>query len=83
MTKALSLFLVFLSLMVYGQDSVRVQITINPDGVDAGQKVYIAGNLPILGFWDPAGLEMENSESAKWDAEFYVPIGKLIEFKIT
>ncbi len=59
----------------------QVTITVAvPD--NAPETVYLAGNLPILGPWHPAGLKT-TGDGTERTATITVPAGHILEFKVT
>jgi predicted alpha/beta superfamily hydrolase len=45
--------------------------------------LFVAGNLPALGAWQPDGLRMTKGDSSIWTATIVAPGDTLIEFKVT
>lgn len=49
----------------------------------AGENLYITGNLPALGNWDPAGKKLEKDQSGTYRVSLSVSKGCIIECKLT
>lgn len=64
-------------------ESVNVSFTIKNAQTTWGQNVYIVGNCPELGNWDPAKAVGPGSCSnyPTWQLNATIPAGKTIEFK--
>jgi predicted alpha/beta superfamily hydrolase len=65
--------------------TARVSVTIKasvPAGTPAGDPLWITGNLPELGAWEPRGLQLRPYGGA-YRARLDVPIGTQLEFKLT
>lgn len=68
-------------------DDVRVRIEV--DILDEGSseakpvEVYISGNIKQLGAWQPNGLKLDRTEANNFWAEFSVPVGTRVQFKVT
>lgn len=45
--------------------------------------VYITGNTPQLGNWDPAARPLARQPDGTWSATFTFPAGALVEYKFT
>jgi len=45
--------------------------------------LYIAGNLPELGNWDPGQIAMTQGTDSLWRCSINSPAGRVIEFKVT
>lgn len=65
-------------------ESVNVSFTIKNAQTTWGQNVYIVGNCPELGNWDPAKAVGPGSCSnyPTWQLNATIPAGKTIEFKV-
>lgn len=46
-------------------------------------KVYITGNLPELGNWDPAGIPLSLKGPGKYEINFVAHTGSIVECKLT
>ena len=76
--------LFFLAILtVRAQDSVQVIFKIQANNIPDTAKVYITGNLRVLGNWQPDKVSLINTHSNYWEKTFYLPGGKNIEYKIT
>ncbi|KAG2618930.1 hypothetical protein PVAP13_3NG140701 [Panicum virgatum] len=61
--------------------TVRVRFVLEEQGA-LDQSVYLVGDDPALGIWDPANaIPLELAESHGWILEKDLPANKLIEFK--
>jgi hypothetical protein len=48
-----------------------------------GQQIFIAGNQPMLGGWQPDGLPLTRMDDNTWVATAIVDLAVPLEFKIT
>ncbi|MBI5215134.1 MAG: histidine kinase [Ignavibacteriae bacterium] len=63
-----------------------VRITINviaPSSTPKDATIFIAGNEPKLGDWDPGKVSMKQLYDSLWTTELTFPKGLFLEFKIT
>ncbi len=73
----------FLPVSLFSQDR---HITINviaPAATPSDAKIFIAGNSPVLGNWDPGKVVMRKENDSLWSVSGDAPSGSFIEFKIT
>jgi predicted alpha/beta superfamily hydrolase len=60
--------------------SLKVNIK---QGMPEDSELYITGNLPELGNWDPAGVKLNQIGKNDWEIELHPELGNIIECKIT
>jgi serine phosphatase RsbU (regulator of sigma subunit) len=80
------LFLSFLLLACQIDESAEyhpVTIRVVAESLPAGDRVYIAGNLPDLGSWNPRRVALEPAEDGAWERTFSFQAGTHLEFKFT
>lgn len=63
-------------------DRITFRVTAPPD-VPEKAPLFLAGNLPQLGSWNAAGVQLDHGSDGKWSATLDLPTGANIEFKIT
>jgi len=63
----------------------QLTIIVVPDAPirDSALAVYIAGNKPQLGLWNPAAVVLTKENDSVWKYESLFTIGEIVEFKIT
>ena len=73
---------------VYGAtavaDSGDVAVTFRLSGISTKNDgaVYVAGNVPALGSWDPAaGVRLTRMEDGVWTATAHLPAHELVEYR--
>ncbi len=82
------LFVVVLLLLIppnwgWGQDKkVRVRV-VPPASTPGDAKIFIAGNTPALGNWDPGKVTLTKEDDRLWVYTTDAPVGSVLEFKIT
>jgi len=54
-----------------------------PEGTPADAKVYLCGNDPAVGGWDPMGVALEYFETRLYRLELRLRIGTKLEYKFT
>ncbi len=65
-------------------DLVQVELRVRlAPGVTPGDGLFVAGNLPALGDWQPAVVPLPRVGKGLYALPFTAPVGKPIEFKIT
>jgi len=65
--------------------ATRVAVTILvsvPAGTPPSDPLWITGNVPALGPWDPCGRALQ-AEHGAWTATLELPVGSHLEFKVT
>ncbi|UCE06667.1 MAG: hypothetical protein JSW07_01090, partial [bacterium] len=50
---------------------------------NADEKIYITGNNPLLGDWNPREVQLERQTDGSWTKTIIFPAGLHIEYKIT
>ncbi|MGB6649030.1 MAG: CBM20 domain-containing protein, partial [Bacteroidota bacterium] len=79
-------FLPFLVLACQMDESAaerRITIRVVPTSLPAGDRVYIAGNLPELGSWYPDRVDLQPLSDGSWEKTFSLEAGMRLEFKFT
>ena len=68
-----------------GQRATTVPVTfrVQAEGVGAQERVYIVGNQPALGNWDPAAAPLDRQPDGVWMRTVEVPRGARLEYKLT
>ena len=64
----------------------NVAVTIRarvPASTPRDAKVYLAGNLAVVGEWKPAGRELMRLEDGRFAATILIPRGETLEYKLT
>jgi predicted alpha/beta superfamily hydrolase len=62
----------------------RIQFEIHTAApLSAGEQIFISGDRPELGAWQPDGLPLTRMEDDCWCATLDLPAGAPVEFKIT
>jgi hypothetical protein len=64
---------------------VRIEVKIPDEGSSAAgpvEEVFIAGNIKQLGAWRPNGLKLDRTKANVFGAEFSVPAGTRMQFKV-
>lgn len=72
-----------ISCETHAQDcNVTVKVFV-PASTPARDSIFIAGNLPLLGNWNPGAVKLQRQSDSVWLFNGDVPAGRLVEFKIT
>ena len=74
-------FLIPLTILAQELNEITVRVIANNIPDSAG--IYISGNLPELGNWDPGKISLINTSGNIWEKSFLIPESKNIEYKIT
>lgn len=84
MKNSLIIFLLILNcLPLAGQTQLtNVIVKLKSNSLDSNSAVYISGNLPQLGNWNPNSVPLIN-KGAFWEGQFKFNYGETIEFKFT
>jgi predicted alpha/beta superfamily hydrolase len=70
----------------YHEERKAARVTfkvIAPASTPSGARVFIAGNQPALGNWDPGKIALRQQNDSLWSFAQKFPKGLLVEFKIT
>ena len=62
---------------------VTIKLSVNCETLPEGKIVYVTGNHPALGFWNPAAIPMEQSEDGTWTKELNIMQETQLEYKFT
>jgi predicted alpha/beta superfamily hydrolase len=66
----------------HSQDALITFEVISRSTLAEGEQVFITGNQPILGMWDPAKIPCQNSGTV-WTKTLRFPVGTHLEYKFT
>ncbi len=78
-------FTLLIGFVVSAASAQNATVSVNvivPPGTPESAKIFIAGNMSVLGDWNPGRVSM-TKEAASWKFQFEVPVGDVVEFKIT
>ena len=68
---------------VLGQDR-RITINVHlPAATPRDASIFITGNSPLLGNWDPGKTKLVQENDSLWTLSFTMPMRSVLEFKIT
>lgn len=67
---------------VASADRITFRVS-GPADLPEAAPLFLAGNLPELGGWSAAGVQLRRQEDGKWSATIDLPHGAIIEFKVT
>jgi len=65
------------------QDARLLIKVVAPPSTPGGSRVFIAGNQPALGDWDPGKIVLQKQNDSLWTISRKFPKGLVVEFKIT
>lgn len=83
MKKILTYFILILLLNIQSFAQVKVKIIVTTNNVSKSEKIFITGNRPELGSWNPGIISMEKENDSTWSKDLYFSEGKDIELKFT
>ncbi|MBF0408276.1 MAG: esterase [Candidatus Riflebacteria bacterium] len=88
MSYHLYLFVMLLLLSIHHQapaaETVKIHLKVFvPEDTDTEKKVFLCGNLDILGNWKSNGLMLQKDSGKFWHTEIEIPKGKLFLYKFT
>ncbi|MFA6467975.1 MAG: alpha/beta hydrolase-fold protein [Bacteroidota bacterium] len=63
--------------------NVTIAVELTGDARDSQNTVFIAGNLPELGNWNPSAVALKKVNDSLWKIAVSVKKGALLEFKVT
>jgi len=78
------LVLVGLSSLVCLAQEKRIAVrVVTPPSTPKDDTIFIAGNAPTLGNWNPGAVSLQRENDSVWARSFDAPQGTVFEFKIT
>jgi len=81
--KILSLFLIICISAAFAQSNQKVKFIVTSASVPEQSTIYITGNHPLIGSWDPGKVSLTKKENNLWGGEFSFPNGFHLEYKLT
>ncbi len=75
--------LLFVSSSVPAQEINITFRVLPPSQTPAAAAVFLAGNTPALGNWNPGAIALEKASDEFWTKSFKIPKGFRLEYKIT
>jgi len=69
--------------VLFAQDSTRVTIKVYTRLPDDSSAVFITGNNPVTGNWNPSFFKMKKVNDTTWSSEFYFDRQTNFEYKFT
>jgi predicted alpha/beta superfamily hydrolase len=89
--QSLSKFMLFVIVALFlaplveglGQDKKITVRVVPPASTPGDAKIFIAGNSPALGNWDPGKVPLAKESDRLWVYSGVAPVGSVLEFKIT
>jgi alpha-amylase/alpha-mannosidase (GH57 family) len=65
-------------------ETIEVTFSVNASHIDVPDAIYLVGNLPELGQWNPNTIRMNQSEErGVWTVTLHLPVGADVEYKFT
>ena len=81
--KISSLFLIICISAVFAQSNHKVKFIVIAENVPEQSTIYITGNHPLIGNWDPGKVSLTKKENNFWEKEFSLPKDFHLEYKFT
>ncbi|MBT8390722.1 MAG: histidine kinase [Ignavibacteriaceae bacterium] len=75
--------MVIISPFLIAQQTVSIEIIVLCDSLNYNSEIFITGNDPQLGNWQPDKTKLIKIENGKWRKKFFFTKGKKLEFKVT
>ncbi|MCI0707613.1 MAG: histidine kinase [Ignavibacteriae bacterium] len=76
------LTIVLISSISFAQVNVTIRVIV-PESTPKDAELFIAGDKPELGNWDPGLVKLNRVNESTWERSFSSPLGVRAEFKIT
>lgn len=76
-------FLFLLSSSILAQDLKHLNIIVQTQALPQNDSVFVTGDNPEMGNWNPSGIMLNKISDILWTKEFTYPAGSIVEFKIT
>jgi sialidase-1 len=62
--------------------TIDFRVTV-PRNTPGDATVYLAGNLPAAGGWNPGAIRLEKRDDGRWGTKLLLPWGRRLEYKFT
>jgi len=69
--------------LIFAQEVNEVTFRVKAGNIPDSTGIFICGNIPELGDWQPDKIPLEKKSGNIWERSFTLPAGKNIEYKIT
>lgn len=83
MLKRIFVLFVCATLSIYAQEKVNITFRIDAPTLGDSDKVFIVGNIPELGSWNPDRVELEKFSKGNYQKSIFLNKGIRIEYKFT
>ncbi|MFA7418731.1 MAG: alpha/beta hydrolase-fold protein [Melioribacteraceae bacterium] len=83
MKKKLLLTVFLFSTIMFAQEKVNVTLNVVSPTLDDTTKIYVAGNLKVLGSWQPNKILLNKGSKDIWSITFSVDKESRLEYKFT
>ena len=60
-----------------------ITFRVDAPGLDEGDVIYVVGNIPELGNWQPAAIPLTRVKDDRWEVHTAIPYASRIEYKFT
>mgnify|MGYP001567956120 CR=1 FL=1 len=72
------------SLLHTSKEALNVSVVVTvPSETPESDKIFLTGNLNVLGKWIASGVPLERQPDASWQGQFVATVGQLLECKVT
>jgi len=65
------------------QSDREITFVVTSDSLADTSTVFITGNHPLLGNWNPGVAQLEKNKTNEWEGKFMFPVGYHLEYKLT
>jgi predicted alpha/beta superfamily hydrolase len=74
--------LILLTIANAQEKKITIRVLL-PTSTPNNPSIYVAGNSPMLGNWDPGKIRLVRENDSIWSFSTGAPVGSVLEFKIT
>jgi predicted alpha/beta superfamily hydrolase len=71
------------AVIISAQDSSKIVFEITADNVEKNEMIFVSGNHPKFGNWDPAKISLNKKSDSLWEKTFWFENDTKLEFKYT
>ena len=71
------------SIIAFSQETTTVELIVYTHLPDDSSAVYVTGNNPIIGNWDPGFYRLDQKNDSTWQTKIDLPVNTKLEFKFT
>jgi len=77
------IIILLVAALAYAQGKAKITFEVIAPSLKSTDKIYVVGNLPEIGSWNPSLVELESHNNFIWKKTILINKGSKIEYKFT